>query len=680
MGKEPLVFAIVIHDHQPLGTFNSVIQETYDKAYLPFFRRLFDFPDVRFSVHISGYLLEWLSAGGTELLEILKTMVQRNQTEILTGTHYESIISLVPECDAVNSMKAYSDRLGSVFGIKPRGMWVVQGVYEPNLPQVLSRAGVEYTILDDWHFRTVGITGTGFYKPWLAEAELESITIFPASGDLRRSVSYGVVEDVVAYLRGLYENGAAFVCLAEDGAKFGGSPETAVRYYDDGWLDGFFAALTEAGDWLRTALLSEAYDLIPAAGPVYLPSMSDCELGRWALPTDDQAAVETLGGDFAEDGPYGYLVPGAPVRNFLVRYPEANYIHKRMELTSRRLAELEAGGNEKPDARRRLWRAQANDAYWHGVSGGLYLPNLRRAVMENVLAAERLVDEEISMGTFSDAADFDYDGNVEITLKDRRQVLVLAPNEGLAAKEWSFYEGPVCLTAVLGRRPEPYHDKIRAVRSGTVNKETRLENLLVYDKTPHRLLLDSFLPSEVTETDFWFQTLPDYAPPVPIDGPLFEKGTSRGTTVGGVKAAFLLTGANGDVRLSKNVSPVETGLYVEWEYEARAVGRLGTGLSLALVSPESVFAVSSKGGTEEIGLKEHAVSFGEKLFVSDDFADWKLDVESDRSVDVWQYPIFTVTASKNGFEELYQGAAFFLSFTVGEGETGIWTLNLTVDI
>jgi hypothetical protein len=680
MGKEPLVFAIALHDHQPLGSLNSVIQETYDRAYLPFFQRLTDFPTVHLSVHISGYLLEWMSAGGAELLEILKIMVQRNQIEILTGTYYESIISLVPECDAVNSIKAYSGRLEAVFGKRPRGMWVARGVYEPNLPQVLSRAGVEYTVLDDWHFRTVGITGPGLYKPWLAEAELESITIFPASGNLRRSVSYDVVEDVVTHLRGLRENGAAFVCLAEDGANFGGSPGTAVRYYDAGWLDDFFGALAGAGDWLHTALLSEAYDLIPAAGPVYLPSMSGYKLGRWALPAEDQAAVETLGGDFAEDGSLGYLVPGAPVRNFLVRYPEANYIHKRMEATSRRLAELEAGGNEKPDARRHLWRAQANDAYWHGVSGGLYLPNLRRAVMENVLAAERLVDEEISMGTFSDAADFDYDGNVEITLKDRRQVLVLAPNEGLSAKEWSFYEGPVCLTAVLGRRPESYHERAGIVRPGTGDEETRFENVLVYDKTPHRLLLDSFLRLDVTETDFWFQTLPDYVPPVLKEGPLFEKGTFKETTAGSVKTVFLLTGANGDVKLTKNVSLVKAGLSVEWEYEARTAGRLGTGFSLALVSPESVFTVSSESRTEEIGLREPASSFGEKLAISDDFADWKLDFESNRPVDVWQYPIYTVTASENGFEVLYQGAAFFLSFIVGEGETGIWALNSTADI
>src|SRR5260370_8865520 len=40
-------------------------------------------------------------------------------------------------------------------------------------------------------------------------------------------------------------------------------------------------------------------------------------------------------------------------------------------------------------ARERLWQGQANDAYWHGVFGGCYLPHLRRAVKSALIGGGR---------------------------------------------------------------------------------------------------------------------------------------------------------------------------------------------------------------------------------------------------------------------------------------------------
>src|SRR2546430_17132092 len=40
------------------------------------------------------------------------------------------------------------------------------------------------------------------------------------------------------------------------------------------------------------------------------------------------------------------------------------------------------------EARQAIARAQCNDAYWHGVFGGLYLPHLRHAIWRNLALAE----------------------------------------------------------------------------------------------------------------------------------------------------------------------------------------------------------------------------------------------------------------------------------------------------
>jgi alpha-amylase len=83
------------------------------------------------------------------------------------------------------------------------------------------------------------------------------------------------------------------------------------------------------------------------------------------------------------------FVQGGFYRNFLRKYAEANQLHKRMLHVSDR---VEACGRLSPSraraARDFLYRAQANDVYWHGVFGGLYLNHLREAAWSNLLRAE----------------------------------------------------------------------------------------------------------------------------------------------------------------------------------------------------------------------------------------------------------------------------------------------------
>ena len=50
------------HNHQPVGNFDGVFEQAYRDAYLPFLDVMQDYPDIRFALHTSGSLLEWLEA------------------------------------------------------------------------------------------------------------------------------------------------------------------------------------------------------------------------------------------------------------------------------------------------------------------------------------------------------------------------------------------------------------------------------------------------------------------------------------------------------------------------------------------------------------------------------------------------------------------------------------------
>ena len=78
------------------------------------------------------------------------------------------------------------------------------------------------------------------------------------------------------------------------------------------------------------------------------------------------------------------FVRGGMWRNFLSRYPESNQIQKMMFAVSLRWHDLSRAGlkheeNERllREARTHVLASQCNDAYWHGVFGGLYAPHLR---------------------------------------------------------------------------------------------------------------------------------------------------------------------------------------------------------------------------------------------------------------------------------------------------------------
>ena len=60
---------------------------------------------------------------------------------------------MIPPCDRVGQIASYKSYLENLFETRVRGMWVPERVWEQNLVSDLADAGVEYTVLDDLHFR-----------------------------------------------------------------------------------------------------------------------------------------------------------------------------------------------------------------------------------------------------------------------------------------------------------------------------------------------------------------------------------------------------------------------------------------------------------------------------------------------------------------------------------------------
>src|SRR5207247_3459386 len=165
------------------------------------------------------------------------------------------------------------------------------------------------------------------------------------------------------------------------------------------------------GGETRLTTLAAALAEVPSGGLAYLPTASYREMEGWALPPDAATRLARLEHDLGPErlaGPDGALVRGAHWRKFFVRDPESNRMNKKMQALSARCRRA----GDPAAARQAIGRAQCNDAYWHGVFGGLYLPHLRQAIWRNLALAEGELRRDAPLEV--EQLDLDADGFEEI--------------------------------------------------------------------------------------------------------------------------------------------------------------------------------------------------------------------------------------------------------------------------
>jgi alpha-amylase len=109
-------------------------------------------------------------------------------------------------------------------------------------------------------------------------------------------------------------------------------------------------------------------------------------------------------------------------RNFKVRYPETQEMYARMLQVSRRIQQCtDVDAVTLTKARQELYRAQCNCPWWHGTFGGIYLPHLRNAVYEHLIAAENVLLEATPRAANwieGETADLNLDGTPEVCLSN----------------------------------------------------------------------------------------------------------------------------------------------------------------------------------------------------------------------------------------------------------------------
>jgi len=518
-----------IHNHQPVGNFDFVFEHAYKAAYKPFIEILARHPKIKLAQHYTGVLFQWILKNHPEFFDDLKVLVDNGQVELITGGFYEPILAVIPDQDKLDQIKKLTDFITKHFGKNPVGMWLAERVWEQHIVKFIAMSGVKYVIIDDTHFRYAGLTGEQLLGYYITEEQGYTVNIFPISKMLRYTIPFQPVEKTIDYLREIAtEEGDRVVVYADDGEKFGVWPNTYKHVYEDGWLEEFFTALEENSDWINILHFSEAIEKIKPIGRIYLPNASYAEMMHWALPADAYIDYEKLEEHLKEEGmyeQYSRFFRGGFWRNFLVKYPEANNLHKKMLRVSERARKLQVKGKDVSIALDKIWSAQCNDPYWHGIFGGLYLTNLRSAAYRNLIGAENELDKVENKKLIRyEFTDFDRDGKEELIVESPNFNIYINPNYGGQIFELDFKPLEFNITDVVTRRREGYHEKLLQLSNEKNNpnnqgvasihdmltaKEEGLEKFLHYDWYRRGSLIDHFLGDGTTLENFYMCKYPE---------------------------------------------------------------------------------------------------------------------------------------------------------------------------
>ncbi len=642
-----------VHAHQPVGNFPEVIEDAHQRCYKPFLETLHAYPDFRFAAHFSGWLLDWLRERHPADMELLADMVRRGQVELFSSGDSEPVLAAIPHRDRVGQLQMLNDKLAAWTGVRPQGAWLTERVWESAVVPALAETGIRYVTVDDYHFFCTGKTADELDSHFSTEEDGRRLDLFPISEALRYRLPFSPAHEVIAYLESLADQGRVAAIYFDDIEKFGIWPETYDWVYHRGWLKALIEGVL-ASPKIRTATYADFHDQHATRGIVYLPTTSYSEMNEWTLPMPaarhyaDFVAAEKAAGRGDLHRPF---LRGGIWRNFLSRYPEANWMHKRMQGLSARLAGIP---NPPPALVDELYRAQANDAYWHGLFGGLYLPHLRRAVWNNIVALEAELDRLQARPPIS-VSDIDLDGHNE-TLAHSDHLQIALRDDGLASThELSSYTLKHNFGDTLRRYHEHYHDKIGQGESRHHGDGIASAHDIVRFKHPidSADIVPDALPRTLWRDELDGAPLTDYT----ADGLRFSRP-----------------------HIAKHFAVEGDTVTVTWQLDGLAGRRFSTLLNLAMPSCDGFLGryVLNDGSIPAGFGQPLSVPVTAALRLEDGVLGGHIHLQASATAEIIGQAHQTVSQSEAGFEKIMQAVELRLSWIVPDDHHTL-QLHLTIE-
>ena len=480
------------------------------------------------------------------------------------------------------------------------------------------------------------------------------------------------------------------ICLIDDAEKYGLWGNTHEVCYETGydgtpWMEKLFSMI-ERTAWIKSITLSEYLEKSQPRGLIYMPATSYDKITWWVLPTPRRVNFERLLKlaktkkiEYSQDV-LKFLKGGGFWRQFLVKYHEANNMHKKMMYVRDKLRWVEGqwGRDERTiKALREIYKAQNNDPYWHGQFGGVYFAFMRHNIYSYLIEAEKMIAsisaEKMVDKTITPAVipiDIDKDGREEILMETTLITMYLDPFRGGSVYEIDHKEKGVNILNAFQRRKEAYY---------------RDDLEYVVDRWRRYAFYDHFIDEKVTLENLIQDTYEDL-------GNFLDLHYSTETKSGGINVSVSL-GAEGTVKLEEKMTPVKISKFFELLENKDEIRIIITIENIGKTPIQTIhlteIPIYISGEVENITFKQGKTespiledeSFSAKdLQIYSKQNDVKMKITLDKSTDIFKYNLFTYVSTNGGDDTLYQGTvlAFKTPIDLDPEASASWRMSITL--
>ncbi len=650
--KTKLLFGV--HLHQPVDNFNEAVDEAVLRCYEPFFATLKKYDKLRIGVHCSGWLLNYIKKNHKKLFIDMKKLAKNGTIELFTAGFYEPVLSSIPQKDALFQIERLSKMIKKEFSQVPKGAWLTERVWENSLINIFDKSGIEYVMVDDYHFISSGFNKDELEGYYLSEEGGKKVALFPINKELRYALPFKVVKEAIEDIKSFKT-----AIIFDDCEKFGLWPKTFEWVYKKGWLEEFFKAILSDNE-IESLHFSEFYEKDRAKGIAYLQNSSYYEMGEWSLKAKDaielkkiRDEVEKSHGDSTDK-----FVKGGIWKNFFIKYEESNRLHKRMlELSKYRIKD-----KKYEDF---LYRLQTNDVFWHGVFGGLYLPNLRDNAYTYLCKCEnfryKTTKEMVEVG------DMDMDGFLEAKIICKNFIARFESKNGAQMVEFLQRDKEFNYQNTLTRREEAYHKKIldkkdkpkddkaiKSIHDLDVNINDEIKDALHFDwyiknSFVDHISNDTFTIENFRKCSFW--EYGDFA------NQPFELSVDNGKVIFQRDGGIYFDNKY-DTVLKKSFEAVDGVLRFEVDLKTKSSEHYLYALefNFHFANLKDV-KIDSKSCDKELVLKDM-----DSLKLFDIYTQKEIILKFDKNFDLLMTPLKTVSQSEKGFDLMTQGVSFAILF------------------
>lgn len=665
MSKTALLFGI--HMHQPVDNFDWVIEHAIAVCYKPFFEVMSRYPSFRFSLHCSGWLMEQIQMRDPLLFQQIQTLSKSGSIEFFSAGYYEPILSVIPSQDRVAQIEKLNRSISESFGQTPKGLWLTERVWESSLITDLHRSKIEYTVMDDYHFQCAGFDEEVLDGYYLSEEGGKRLGIFPISKKLRYALPFLSVEKALSAIKSYTRKEDSAAIIFDDAEKFGMWPGTHAWVYEKLWLEKFVQSVL-ADETIETLQYGEYFKRRKPRGIAYVPNVSYYEMGEWSLSAVDALRLERYKQEmgFEQYEKEGVkFIKGGIWKNFFVKYPESNRLHKRMlELSSQRPV---INRSEFDTA---LFKLQTNDPLWHGVFGGLYLPNLRDTAYRYLIECENIRYDKSSV---IEVSNNELDGYEKVKALTSELIFRFDSANGGQLVELDIRDRCFNYQNTLTRRQEAYHQRvlephcpqcveetpaeegIDTIHTALAQIDDSLRDAIIYDWYLKNSFIDHISDESFNAERFRHCNFREYGD---FANQPFEVSWNQ-HAIDFSRHGGLYFPEKADAYLEKQYLPKGNVLDFEIKFESGARREL-----LYVLEHNFHFSDVDQVRLNGKALEEEGdIDSCEVLEISDLFLGKKIAISLDQPFNVSYFKLKTLSQSEQGFDLTVQGISFAMAVT-----------------